>query len=362
MKKIVIVAGDKSADLYGGLLCEKLRNKFSGIEIFSFGGNNLAKNSCQKINLLDYSISGLLEVISSLKNLIAVFKKIVKEIHEISPDLIILMDFPDFNLKLAKTLNKKYPLFYYISPQVWAWRKNRINLIKKYVDKMIVIFKFEEDFYKKENVDVHYFGHPLLEMINKSGTAQKKIISLLPGSRRNEIKKHLPVMLAAKNILEKELLDFSFRIIRPENIPQEFYAKFSPAMDITAHSCEKIEESTFIIACSGTATVEIAILEVPFLIIYKMNPLSWQILKRIVHTKFIGMVNILSSKKVIEELIQKNAAAENIARTALDLLKNKEKYCQIKEELKHVKTILSPYGAAEKFAEFIGDYLRLIKL
>ncbi|MBU1121780.1 MAG: lipid-A-disaccharide synthase [Candidatus Omnitrophota bacterium] len=359
MKKIVIVAGDKSADIYGGLLCEKIQEKFDGVEIFSFGGNNLAKSSHQVINLLDHSVSGLVEVISSIKKLFDIFKRMIEEINRIKPDLIILMDFPDFNLKLAKTLNKKYPLFYYISPQLWAWRKSRINLIKKYVDKMVVIFKFEEDFYKKENVDALYFGHPLLEMIKNKETEPKKIISFLPGSRKNEIKKHLPVMLETKKILEKELKDFSFRIIRPDNIEEDFYKKLSPKIEITPHSYDRIKESAFIITCSGTATVEISILEVPFLIIYKMNPLSWHILRRIVDTKFIGMVNILSGKKVIEELIQEKANPKNIAKITLEALKHTEKYQKIKEELKQVKSTMSPYGATDKFADFIGQYLNL---
>lgn len=359
MKKIVIVAGDKSGDLYGGRLCANLKQRFIDVEIFSFGGNHLAQHSSQIIDLISHSVTGIFEVLSSLTKLLRIFKNTIDEITKINPDLIILIDFPDFNLRLAKKLNKKYPLFYYISPQVWAWRKKRIEQIKKYVDKMIVIFKFEQDFYKKENMDVLFFGHPLLEIIEKKNTIPKKVISFMPGSRKNEIKKHLPIMIEAKKILEKELTGYAFRIIRPENITEDFYKNFSLGMEIIPHSYPAMEESAFIIAASGTATIEIAILEAPFLIIYKVHPLTWQILKKIVKTDFIGMVNILSGKKIIEEFLQEKATAQNIAEKTLSFLKNPKQYDEIKSDLKKIKETLSPFGAIEKFSEFIGEYLKI---
>ena len=360
-KKIAIVAGDSSADLYGGLLCKKIKEKFSDIEIFSFAGPKIAQFSHQKIDLLQHSVSGIFEVIAHLSEIIKVFNETVSKINEIKPDLVILMDFPDFNLKLAKALNKKFPIFYYISPQVWAWRKKRVELIKRYVEKMIVIFKFEEDFYKKEEMDVSYFGHPLLEIIKPQSIEPKKIISFLPGSRKNEILRHLPVMQEAKRIMSKKLSNYHFRIIKPENLKKTFYKKFSD-MDVMNHSYDAIKESEFVITSSGTATVEIAILEVPFLIIYKVNPFTLHILRRLVKTDFIGMVNILASKKIIDELLQEAATPENIAEKTLDYIENKEKYQEIKDQLRKIKEIIGPLGATEKCADFIGDYLRLRKL
>ena len=359
MKKIVIVAGDKSADLYGGLLCKKLKEKFTNFEIFSFGGPQLAEHSNQKINLLKHSVSGIVEVISSLREILHTFNRTLKFIDEIKPDLIILMDFPDFNLHLAKKINKKFPVFYYISPQVWAWRKKRMHQIKKYVEKMIVIFKFEEAFYKKEGVDALYFGHPLLEIIEKKEIRPRKVISLLPGSRKNEISKNLPVMLGAKKIIENKLSGYSFRIIKPAHIEEDFYHKFNTDAEIIPHSYSVIQESEFIISASGTATVEIAILEVPYLIIYKVNPLTWHIVRGIVDTKFIGMVNILSHQKIIDELLQNEANPKRIAQKTLGYLTSSDKYRRIKSDLGGVKELLSPYGATEKFADFIGDYLGL---
>ena len=359
MKKIIIIAGDKSGDLYGGSLCESLNKISSHFKIYSFGGKNLAKHSKQEINLLAKSVCGLTEVISSLGELIKTFNKTLSRIQEIKPDLIILIDFPDFNLRLAKKLNKQFPIFYYISPQIWAWRKNRIKLIKKYIDEMIVLFEFEKEFYKKEGVNALYFGHPLLEMIKPQHIPTKKIISFLPGSRINEIKKHLPVMMEAKKILEKELPDYTFCIIRPQNMDKSFYNTYSTEIEIIDHSYQAIEESKFIIASSGTATVEIAILNVPYIIIYKLNNLSWQILKRIVNTKFVGMVNILSSKQVVQELLQKDAAPSNIAQTTLTYLNNETNYNKLKNDLTKTKEMLTPYGATANIAKFIAGYLKI---
>ncbi|UCC95608.1 MAG: lipid-A-disaccharide synthase [Candidatus Omnitrophota bacterium] len=363
MKKIVIVAGDKSGDLYGGFLCRKLNARYPGLELFSFGGPHLAQHSVQTLNLLSHPVAGLFEVACHLKDIIAMFNKAVEEINTLKPDLIILIDFPDFNLRLAKTLNKKFPILYYVSPQVWAWRKKRIELIKRYVEKMIVIFKFEEDFYRKEGMDALYFGHPLLEIIPpkllEEKKEPKKIISFLPGSRKNEIARHLPVMQKAKRNMESKLKDYHFRIIKPLHLEDTLYKKFAPGAELIEHSYEAIAESEFIVTSSGTATVEIAILEVPFLIIYKVNPFTWYILKSMVKAECIGMVNILASKKIIKELLQNQANPKNIAKQTLQYLTDKDKYQQIQYELKKLKKVLSPHGATERLSEYIGKYLKL---
>jgi len=359
--KIVIVAGDTSGDIYGGLLAKKLKQKYPGLEIDSFAGPGLAQNSQQIVNLLDHSVSGLVEVISSLKDIFAVFNQAYEHIEKIKPDLVILIDFPDFNLRLAKKINKKYPVFYYVSPQVWAWREKRVDLIKKFIDKMIVIFKFEQEFYQNKGIDALYFGHPLLEIIKEPPRAEtKNIISFLPGSRVNEVKKHLLTMTETKKLLQKELADYKFQIIKPKSLAKKLYQQFSPGMDIVEHSYSRLAESKFIIASSGTATVEIAILEIPFLIIYKVNPLTWKILKQLVKTEFVGMVNILSKRKVVNELLQNEANPETIAKVTSNYLKDQSRYNSLKEDLKTVKAKLKPQEASKQFAEYIGEYLKLL--
>ncbi|MFH1876972.1 MAG: lipid-A-disaccharide synthase [Candidatus Omnitrophota bacterium] len=357
MKKIVIIAGDKSGDLYGGMLARNVRQKMPSIEITSFGGPHLAEQTHQAINLLTHSVSGLVEVIRHLGNIFKIFKQTVKEIDRIKPDLVIPIDFPDFNLRLAKTLNNRYPLYYYISPQVWAWRKGRIELIRRYVKEMVVIFTFEEEFYKKEGIVARYFGHPLLEIIPQKKFSKKNVISLLPGSRENEIKRHLPVMLEAVPLIRARLPGYTFRIIRPLNIPLEYYARFNPSIAVIEHSYEAIGESAFIITSSGTATVEIALLEVPFVILYKVNALTWSILRRMVKTDFIGMVNILAKKKIIEEFLQDTATSEALAHTAVATLSDTHTYAAVKKELANLRETIGSAHATERFADFIVSRL-----
>ena len=360
MKKIVIIAGDKSGDLYGGLLSSKLKEKFPSVELHSFGGKNLARNSHQVIDMISHSVSGIYEVIFAIKKFINILNTTLSYIDKLKPDLIILIDFPDFNLRLAKKINKKYPVFYYVSPQIWAWRQQRIKLIKRYIDKMTVIFRFEKEFYKERGIDALYFGHPLLEIIgNMPSVSSKNIITFMPGSRRNELKRHLPILTKTYKILRENLKSYSFRIIRPDNIEKNYYKKCTKGIEIVPHSYKAIKESKFVISSSGTATVEIAILEVPYIIIYKVNPISWHIIRTLVKTKHAGMVNILSSRNIIEELLQNNAVPKKIAALTLDYINDEEKYNALKNKLKQVKEILLPQGAAGKFADYIGAYLNL---
>jgi len=359
MKKILIIAGDKSGDLYGGQLCKKLKNHYGQVELYSIGGAHLANNSKQLTDLLSQSVSGLVEVLSSIFNILKIFNFTLKKIEELKPDLIILIDFPDFNLRLAKKLNKRYPLFYYVSPQIWAWRSKRVKVIKKYVHKMIVLFKLEDNFYKEHGVDVLYFGHPLIDTITRGNFSVKPIISLMPGSRKNEVKKHLDVMQKAKDILKKKLPGYSFQIIRAPNLSEDFYKKFKTNIPLVEHSHKALEESKFIICASGTATIEIAILEVPYLIIYKVNTLTWWIIKRLVKTKFAGMVNILQSQKIVEELLQNQATPQNIVKITMKYLEHDDEYLFLKSQLAKTINTLKPHGAIEGLADYIATFLDL---
>lgn len=355
-KRIFIVAGDKSGDLYGGLLAEKLNQK-ANLEIYSCGGENLKNHSKQIINLLHHSVTGLVEVLRSLPKIIKTLQQTIAAINEFKPDLVILIDFPDFNLRLAKTLNRRYKLFYYVSPQVWAWRPKRIEQLRHYVDQMIVLFKFEEDFFRQQKIPVKYFGHPLLELIKPIATPTKNIISFMPGSRKNVISHHLPLLIKAKDFLKAKLPNWEFRIIRPENIAADFYQKFNPNMPVIIHTQTALAESKFIIVSSGTATLELAILGVPYLLIYKMNALSWWLVKRLVTTGFAGIVNILAKRKIVKELLQNQAKPIHIAREALSLINDPQAYQALKTELNQIKELLTPNNASEKFARYILEYL-----
>lgn len=361
MKKIVFVAGDKSGDLYAGLLCKVLKERYKdALALYSFGGPVLAQHSLQPFNLVDLSVSGLVEVISHFRQLARAFGSTVKKIHALNPDLVILVDFPDFNLRLAQKLKPRFTLFYYVSPQIWAWRHNRIHTIKKYIDKMIVLFEFEQKLYTQAHIDTHFFGHPLLDIVRSIHAAPHKLILFLPGSRKNEIKRHLPLMHNVKLLLAQRLPDFTFKIVRPESIPKRFYRDIiGDALEIVLHSYETIAQAQFIITASGTATLELAILGVPFSILYKVNPLTWFILKHIVHTHFIGLPNIVSGEKIVEEFIQTQANPKKVATHTLNLMCSKDEYENIKQKIQKVKDKLIPYNALQNTAAFIGNYLGL---
>lgn len=358
-KKIVIVAGDRSGDLYGKNLAIKLNEQIPGCQIYSFAGPLLAGCSRQKLDLVSHSVCGLVEVLASLSKFQKLFQKTYQLIQTIGPGLVILIDFPDFNLRLAKKINQKYPVYYYISPQVWAWRQKRVKIIKKYCQRMITIFNFEQLIYQKEKIPVFYFGHPLLEIINGQNTTKSKIISLLPGSRQNEIKYHLQLMLEAKKIIQLKLPDYKFQVLKPKELSRCLYEKFFQPAEIIDHSYRALAASEFVITASGTATIETAILEIPHLIIYKVNRLTWFILKNFVNIKFAGMLNILANKPLVPELIQKQANPEKIAALTLNYLRDESSYAGFKAELKQAKQLLWPQNAISRFAAYIKSEMQL---
>ena len=297
MKKIVIIAGDHSGDIYGGMLAQKLKELYPTVEIYSFGGKHLAQHSTQIIDLITHAVMGLAEVLSALPKLIALLQRTAAEIKHISPDLVIPIDSPDFNLRVLKQLNKKYPVFYYVSPLVWAWRKGRIKQIKKYVDKMTVLFRFETEFYKKEGVDTLYFGHPLLDVIKPEETIPQEAIAFLPGSRRSELKRHLPLVKEAAQLIKKRLPRYALYVVRPHNIAESFYRQYIDDIAIVERSIPELQKAKFILCCSGTATMELAILNIPHLLFYRANALTWYIARLLVKLDFVGIVNIVAGKK-----------------------------------------------------------------
>lgn len=361
MKKIVFVAGDKSGDLYAGLLCKKLKDHYGQkVELYSLGGPVLDRHSRRLIDLVSLSVSGIVEVAAHFKELTRVFSRAVKEIRSLRPDLIVFVDFPDFNLRLAEKLHGLCPFFYYISPQVWAWRKQRIYTIKKLVDKIIVLFDFEQEMYRQADIDALFFGHPLLDIIPEIGHQPEDLILFLPGSRKNEIAYHLPLMRDIKNALSSHVPEYRFQIVKPENIEKRFYKDLiGEEIKIVSHSYETLSKARFIVASSGTATLELAILNIPFCILYRLNNLTWWLLKNLVHIKFIGLPNIICNEKIVDEFIQFQARPRIMANYILSLITDPGKYAELKSRLVRVKDKLTPYDALKNTAAYIGNYLGL---
>ncbi|HKZ22056.1 MAG TPA: lipid-A-disaccharide synthase [candidate division Zixibacteria bacterium] len=374
-KKILVVAGEASGDLHGAGLLKELKKINPDLDFFGMGGDKM-KNEGLKIlyHINQVSFMGLFEILSHLGFLRKVFRNTVKQIDSNRPDLAILIDYSGFNLRLAKKLKQKnIPIVYYISPQVWAWRKNRVQKIKKFVDKMVVFFPFELDFYQKEGVKVELVGHPLVNLANpilqkeeflkKIQTERDQtIIGLLPGSREQEIKKILPVMLEACQGLKRKIKDMKVIIGLAPTINKELVlSQVNQNSDVKVLenlTYDVMKYSDLLLVTSGTATVESALMETPMLVIYKTNFMTYFLAKLLVKVPYISMVNLIAQKQVVPEFIQSQANPFLIAQEMEKILQDKVKYQQTKQELSQIKIKLSSNNTRD------GDspYLRAAKI
>ncbi len=323
-------------------------------------------------NFLDLAVVGFWEVVKNLKKFKAIFRMLCQKLDEVKPDAVILIDYPGFNLRFAREVKKRnIKLIYYISPQVWAWGKNRIELIKKLVDKMIVIFKFEEELYKTHSINAIFVGHPLLdivkpaqektELLKKFGLSpDKKTIALLPGSRIVEVKRHLPIFLETCKILSKKLGNLQFVVSKSPFLPENLFSPCLNPYPLTLtpipNSYECIELADFVLVASGTATLETAILEKPLVVIYKTSFLTWLIAKPQIKIPYIGLVNVVAGKKIVPEFIQFGARPKRIAQKVLNLLNSPEEKT-IREDLIRIKENLGEPGATERAARIILSFI-----
>ncbi|MDD5109112.1 MAG: lipid-A-disaccharide synthase [Candidatus Omnitrophica bacterium] len=375
IKKIFIVCGEPSGDLLAGNLASAIKNLNPNIKISGVGGTNLACAGCEIFyNIKELSVMGLFDVLKKLPKFFKLKKIILEKIYADKPDAIILVDFSGFNLRLAKTINKRIPVIYYVSPQVWASREKRINNIKKFVSKMFVLFKFEEEFYKQRSIEATRVGHPLIDLVKPTLTKQefldffrlspnKKIVALLPGSRKQEVRLILPIMLKTAKIINKINPQTQFVIAKAPNLNTQIYQdackKFNLDLNIIdgkTYDCLDIAQASMV--CSGTATLEAAIIQKPFVIIYKTNILNYLLYRPQVKIPYIGMVNIVAGKQVVPEFLQFNADPKKIAASILKFLKDPLAAKILTEELSIVTNKLGAPGAASRAAKLILDFLK----
>ncbi|MFO7556100.1 MAG: lipid-A-disaccharide synthase, partial [Desulfobacterales bacterium] len=289
-----------------------------------------------------------------------------KTLKTMRPDLLILIDFPDFNLHIATTA-KKYgiPVLYYISPQIWAWRSGRVKKIGKFVDHMAVILPFEEDFYKKQNIPVTFVGHPLLEngLLPQKAAWERRseentVVGLLPGSRYGEIARHLPVMIDAARILFKKIKTIRFIISLAPDVEgkqvEEIVGKYKgkACFEIVTGDVKKIfEKSRVVVAASGTVTLESAISGTPVVIIYKVSPVSYWLGKAMIRVNHIGLVNLIAGREIVPELIQEAASSKRIAETVFEMLSDPSRLQRLSLELLGIRDRLGGSGASERVAD-----------
>jgi len=370
-KRIVIVAGEASGDLHGSNLVRSMRSSNPQLAFTGIGGNRLKELGVELIaNCSEMGVIGLTEVGAKLRYILGVFFRLKAIIRDTKPDLVILIDYPDFNIPLAKAAAKAgVPVFYYISPQVWAWRKNRIHTLKRIVRKMAVILPFEPAVYKQYGMDVDFVGHPLLDIINDNIAAMPREsdgfrIGLLPGSREGEIRTILPVMLDAAEILSRKIpQNSSFFLPLAETVNQtvvdELLSKYSFKVEVVREDIySQIKSADVALVASGTATLETALLGTPMVVLYRVSPLTYFAGRWLINVKCISLVNIIADRIIVPELIQDDMNPQRTASEVLSIINDPQRAAQMKSDLKEVRSKLGTPGASDRAAQIACSLLK----
>jgi len=368
--KYYIIAGEASGDLHASNLIKELKNLDENAHFRCWGGDLMKKQGAELVkHYRDLAFMGFWEV---LLNLFAILKNIrfcKKDIKSYDPDVLILVDYPGFNLRIAKFAHLlNYKVFYYISPQLWAWKQSRVKLIRKVVDRMFVILPFEKKFYKRFNYEVDFIGHPLLDVIDFnqgeiSGQDYGRKIAILPGSRKQEISRMLPVMLS----LKPHYPNHKFVIAGTSSISREFYDKYLEELSIDAKNgieivfdkaYDVLRSAEVALVTSGTATLETALLNIPEVVCYKGGGFSYLIAKYLIKTKYISLVNLMMDKEVVKELIQYDFNTKMLRQELDKLLNNKENRDSMLNDFSLLKEKLGGKGASSVAANLMIKYLK----
>jgi lipid-A-disaccharide synthase len=369
----MIVAGEASGDLHGGNLIREMQRIDPDLSFYGMGGERMKSAGVKLLaDAADMAVVGLTEVVFKLGTILQAMHRLRTSLRKERPDLVILIDYPDFNLPLARTARRLgLKVLYYISPQVWAWRKGRIDTIRKSVDRMAVILPFEEQFYRDAGVNVTFVGHPLLDEVRKKyarteamkrfGLKDEAItVGILPGSRRSEVERLLPEMLKACRILMEKLSPLQFVLplagtLDPESV-RDILRQFPvPVNVIQDEIYDVIAVSDVAIVASGTATLETALLETPMVVVYKVSASSYAIGRRFVHVDHICLVNIIAGKTIVPELIQGEANPERIASEVRELIVRRGKAREMKAALAEIREKLGTPGASQRTARIACD-------
>ena len=374
-KKIYIIAGEASGDLHGSnLLKEFIQqnnecNSPLNLQFRYWGGDKMEEAIGQKPikHFKELAFMGFVEVLANIRTILGNIAFCKKDIEAFQPDALLLIDYPGFNLRIAEWAKLKgIKIYYYISPTVWAWKESRVYKIKKAVDHMFVILPFEKPFYDKFNYHVDYVGHPLLDAIDQYRFIQKDrvqfihenklnqgpIIAILPGSRKQEIRKKLPVMLEAV----KDLTNYQIIVAGAPSLDHSFYQEFIKSNSVKivhGKTYDLLSASEAAIVTSGTATLETALLEIPEVVCYKTSKISYSIAKRLVKIKFISLVNLIMDKEVVRELIQDDCTSETIKTELSYILEGGKNRNRILNEYQEMKKILGEGGASKKVAQLM---------
>jgi lipid-A-disaccharide synthase len=368
---LMIVAGEASGDRHGATLAEALKRLYpeTRFEFFGSGGEEMRAAGVETlVDAADVAIIGIPEILRSLGKLYRAYRSLIGAARERRPSAVVLIDWPDFNMRLARKLRREgLKIIYYISPQVWAWRRYRVRALRRDVDRMLVILPFEEEFYKRYGVEVEYVGHPLVEIVSTSDTREeflskhgldpkKRLIALLPGSRHKEIHYHLPLLMDAANRLKSQIPDLEFVLPLASTVDRrqvEAIMRGADAKIIERDTYNAVGFSEIAIVASGTATVEAALLGTPMVIIYRASEVNWRVIRPMIHLDTFGMVNLIAGRRIVPELIQHDATGESIASEVAAIFGDPHRLQQMKDDLREVREKLRGPGGAERAARAV---------
>ena len=359
--KALLVAGEASGDLYGGELISALRRRLPSLEVASMGGDQMALAGADLLyHYRDVAVVGVFEVFRKLVHLKRAYSRIRRWIFDNKPDFAVLIDFPDFNFRLVRYLRRqRIKTFYFISPQVWAWRKHRIHFLRDHIDLMICILPFESDLYTNAGVPVTYVGHPLVEFVREEVDQQpsfprgsKPLVGLMPGSREIEVRRHLPILLDTIRLI-RQTMDIDVVVIWPPWLTLTGNLSSAGCRVEQTHRYAAMKACDLLLVASGTSTLEAAILGVPLFIVYRVGPISWQLGKILVRVPYYGLVNWIAQDKRIPEYIQEAMNPKRLSVDAVKLLRDERLKLQMKEELGRIISKLGPPGAMERVADTI---------
>ena len=371
-RELLVVAGEASGDLHGARLVSELRRLEPDLDFFGLGGDELRAAGLESVaHSAEISVVGITEVLRILKRAREIFDLLLQEVERRRPAAAVLIDFPDFNLRLASELKKRgVPVVYYVSPQVWAWRRGRVKTIAQVVDRMLVLFPFEVEFYERFGVKVVHVGHPLVDEVPQLPSAWERgeevsgpfRLALLPGSRISEVEALLPVMLDAVKHLAEDL-PVEVRLIRAPTIPREVFEEEVelsglPVRIISEDRFSAVANSHLALCASGTATLEVGLLGTPMVMLYRLGRWTYMLARLMVRLPFVSLVNLVLGKKVIPELLQSDATPRRIAAEAEQILLDDGERERMRAGLAELRTRLGEGGASLRAAREVAALLR----
>ncbi len=371
MKKVFIITGESSGELYGALLARALRSMYRDVRIWGVGGERMASEGVELIAGVTGSF-GLTEAVSSMRSLHDTYGKVVGMIKGEKPQVVVLLDFPEFNMRVAgKARALGARVLYYVSPQVWAWRKGRAERIRELADRIAVVLPFEEEIYRRIGADCEFVGHPIMDEIEGRETGRTSVrrslgmepegtvLGLLPGSRPQELKRLVPLFTAVVRRFRERRPELSYILPLAPNLPD--YRRWAGAFEelgvrvLKGMATEALAASDLALIASGTSTLQAALIGTPMVVVYKLFPLTYLIARLIVGVRYISLVNLLMEKEVVRELIQGDATAEKVTKELERILGEEGIRREMTESFRAIRSLYEGKGASRRVAEMVGE-------